>query len=304
MTRKIQVAILFALLAAAGLPAQPPPGDARAADLRAKLARDIQQAAAGYDGVMGIAVKDLASGETFFANADVVFPQGSSIKIPILLELLRQAQEGKLRLEERLELRRADFAAGSGVLQRFSDGGSALALRDLAVLMIVLSDNTATNLLIDRLSMPAVNDNLARLGLKSTRLERRMMDTAAQRSGIENPSTPREMVTLLELLDAGKVLDARHSQLALEILKYPKESHLRAGVPAGVPVAHKPGGIGGVACDSAIVYLPGRPYLISVMTTYNAAPQTASQAITEVSRRVFGYFERLARSNAYGARVE
>jgi beta-lactamase class A len=277
--------------------------DPRAADLRAKLAREVQRAAAEFDGVMGVAVKDLASGDTFFANADMVFPQASSIKIPVLLELMRQAQAGALKLSERIELRKPQMVGGSGVLLRFSDGGSALSLHDLAVLMIVLSDNTATNLLIDKLGMGQVNDNLERLGLKQTRLQRVMLDVESQRASRENLSTPREMVTLLELLDAGKTLDPRHSQLALEILKYPKTSALRAGIPSNVQVAHKPGGIAGVSCDSAIVYLPNRPYLISVMTTYGGDAEATARAITEISRKVFSYFERLARSNSLGARV-
>lgn len=297
------VALCICLLIAIPAFSQAPPPDPRAADLRARLARELQRMAAEFNGVMGIGIKDLTSGETFFANADMVFPQASSIKIPVLLELFRQAQEGKLRLEDRVEIRRQQFAGGSGVLQRFSDGGSALSLRDLAVLMIVLSDNTATNILIERVGMNSVNENLRRLGLTQTRLQRVMLDVEAQRANRENLSSPREMVMLLEMLDAGKTLDPKHSQLALEILKYPKESALRRGIPPSVPVAHKPGGLAGVACDSGIVYLPGRPYVISIMTTYAADSEAAASAITEVSRRAYQYFERLARSNSYGARL-
>lgn len=299
--KRISLTLLACLLLGATAFAQQL--DPRAADLRAKLAREVQKTAAEFDGVMGIAVKDLSTGDTFFANADMVFPQASSIKIPILLELMRQDQSGALKLGERLELKKSQMVGGSGVLQRFSDGGSALSLHDLAVLMIVLSDNTATNLLIERVGLGKVNDNLERLGLKQTRLQRVMLDTEAQRASRENLSTPREMLTLLEMLDGGKALDPQRSQLALEILKYPKTSALRAGIPSSVPVAHKPGGIAGVSCDSAIVYLQNRPYIISVMTTYNADPEGTARTITEVSRKVFSYFERLARSNSFGARV-
>ncbi len=277
--------------------------DPRASELRVKLAKSLQQTAAEFDGVMGIAVKDLASGETFFANADMVFPQASSIKIPILIELLRQDQAGMVKLDERVEVTKAGMAGGSGVLNFFSDGGSALSLRDLATLMIVLSDNSATNIIIHRVAMENVNTMLRRAGLSQTRLQRIMMDADAQRAGRENLSTPREMVALLEMLDGGRLLDAKHSQLALEILKYPKNTSLRAGVPPGIAVANKPGGISGVNCDSGIVYLPNRPYAISVMTTYNRGSDAAAEAITAVSRKTFEYFERLARSNPTGARL-
>jgi beta-lactamase class A len=289
-------------LGAAPSAAQPSP-DPRAAELRVKLARQLQQIAAEFDGAMGIAVKDLTTGETFYANADMVFPQASSIKIPVLIELMRQDQNGMLKLEERVDITKARMAAGSGVLQRFSDGGSALSLRDLAVLMIVLSDNSATNILIDRVAMENVNSMLRRAGLSQTKLQRVMLDTEAQRASRENLSTPREMTALLEMLDAGNLLDPKHSQAALEILKYSKDTALRAGVPANIPVANKPGGLAGVSCDSGIVYLPNRPYVISVMTTYNHNAEAARNSITDISRRTFDYFERLARSNSLGARL-
>ena len=278
-------------------------GDARIAELRAKLQRDLDKTAAEFDGAMGIAVKDLISGEVFLVNADTVFPQASSIKISVLLELMRQAQSGKVKLEERVELRRAMMTGGSGVLLRFGDGTSALSLRDLATLMIVHSDNTATNILIDRVGMENVNALLRELGLKETKLQRRMMDAEARRAGRENLSTPREMVTLFELLKKGKVLDELRTALTIEILKHAKDTPLRRGVPPEVEVANKPGDLPGVACDSGIVLLAGRSYAISVMTTYGRDEDAADRAITAVSRTVFAYFERLARSNAYGART-
>ena len=299
------------LLSAAGLAfcpslrAQSQASDPRAAALHAKLERQIEQVASEFDGVMGIVVKDLTSGESFQVNAEMVFPQASSIKLAILIELFRQAQMGGLRLEERVEVKRGQMVGGSGVLQRFGDASSALSLRDLAVLMIVLSDNTATNLLIDRLGMDNVNQMLRKLGLEQTRLQRKMMDQESRRAGRENLSTPREMTTLLELLHGGKVLDASHTAALLEILKYPKEnaSPLRNGLPDGIALANKGGSLPGVRCDSGIVLLPDRPYVISVMTTYGHDSHAAERAISEVSRRVLEYFERLARSNAQGVRL-
>ena len=279
------------------------PADARRADLHGKLARQLEQIAAEFDGVMGIAAKDLTTGETFQVNAAAVFPQASSIKIAILVELFRQAQAGRLRLEERVELKRAQMAGGSGVLQHFGDATSAISLRDLAVLMIVLSDNSATNLLIERLGMASVNHTLERFGLTETRLQRRMMDTDAQRASRENLSTPQEMAALLELLQQGKLLDPAGTTAVIQILSYRKNSPLRRGLPESVALADKPGGIDGVRCDSGIVLLAGRPYVVSVMTTYVGDTEAAERAISEVSRRLFAYFERLARSNAHGARL-
>jgi beta-lactamase class A len=296
------IVLSLALLAPPRLRAQQSlPENSLLADLHAKLESDLDAAAAAHDGVMGIYVRDLTGGQIFAVHSDTVFPQASSIKIPILIELLRQAQTGKLNLGDRVEIRRANLVGGSGVLQFFSDGGSALSLRDLAVLMVVLSDNSATNLLIDRVGMDNVNALLDSLGLHQTRLTRKMIDIPAERADRENHSTPREMATLVELLDAGKILDAAYTKMALEILEYPKESPLRAGVPENITVAEKPGSLNGAQCDTGIVFLAGRPYVISVMTTYNQTDGDAD--ITAVSRRVFTYFDRLAHTNSYGVRV-
>ncbi len=283
----------------AGQQARPNP---LAAALAEKLQQKLERMAADFDGVLGVAVKDLPSGQTFLVNADTVFPQASSIKIPILIELYRQAQQGRTRLSERIELRQGQMTGGSGVLQRFGDGTSMLALRDLAMLMIVLSDNTATNLLIDRLGMDRVNALLRDNRMEATRLQRRMMDAEAGRASRENLSTPREMTELLERLYRGQLLDAEHTAQVMELLSYPKPSPLRTGLPAQIPLANKPGGIPGVRCDSGLVLLEQRPYAISVMTTYAADDEAAERTIAEISRLVFSHFARLAGANDYGAR--
>jgi beta-lactamase class A len=269
--------------------------------LSAKLSANLNHTAEDYDGVMGIFVKDLTSGQTFSVNPNTIFPQASSIKIPLLIELMSQAQSGKIDLNSRVDIHRDALVGGSGVLQFFSDGGSSVSIHDLAVLMVVLSDNSATNLLIDRVGMDNVNAMLDGLGLRNTRLARKMIDIAAEQADRENHSTPREMAALVEQLYSGKLLDAEHTKATLEILEYPKDSPLRAGVPESITVAEKPGSLNGAQCDSGIVLLEGRPYVISVMTTYNRVDGNA--AITGVSRVVFDYFDRLAHANSYGVHV-
>jgi beta-lactamase class A len=313
MRNSLRGLVLFLLVSFASLPLSaqsqaPAPAPAEpgplAADLHAKVARDLARIAADFDGVMGIAARDLSGGDRFEINADTIFPQGSSIKIAILLELFHQAQAGTHKLDERIEPKRAQAVGGSGVLQHFGDATSALSLHDLAVLMIVLSDNTATNILIDRVGLASVNQNLERLGLAHTRLQRKMIDTDAQRAGRENLSSAREMIQLLSLFYQGRALDAEHTAAALEILRYPKDTPLRRGLPANVPSANKPGSLEGVRCDSGIVMLAGRPYAISVMTTFGHDSEAAERAIGDVSRTVFDYFQRIAKSNPLGVRVQ
>lgn len=287
-------------------PVPPTPGkEELQGELHRKLQEELERAAAEFDGVLGVAVKDLGGREAFTVNADMVFPQASSIKIPVLIEMFRQAQTGSLKLEEQVRVTKAMMAAGSGVLQRFGDGTSSLSLRDLAVLMIVLSDNSATNILIDRVGLEKVNGMLTHHGLRQTKLQRRMLDSDAQKEGRENLSTPLEMVWLLGLLNDGKILNAQNTAAVIEILSYPKSTPLSRGLPGRVRLANKPGSLTGVACDSGIVLLEGRPYAISVMTTFGPVEDSdaGGRAITRISERVFDYFSRVASSNPLGVRV-
>src|SRR5262249_55407138 len=160
--------------------------------LRRKLIAEIEKIAGNHDGVMGVAIKDLTTGEEILLNDQGAFPTGSSIKIPILVELLKQAAEGKYKLTDQRWVERQDKVGGSGVIVNFGDHTSQLSLNDLATLMIVLSDNTATNMLIDQVGMANVNRTMDELGLKQIRLRRKMIDQAASARGDENTATPRE----------------------------------------------------------------------------------------------------------------
>lgn len=244
----------------------------------------------------GIAVEDLNSGEKFSIQGDKSFVQASSIKIAILVSLLRDDQQGKLHLGDNIAIHHADFVGGSGVLQYFNGESDSLTLHDLAVLMIVLSDNSATNYVIDRETIEHVNATMDELGYKNTRLKRRMMDAAAQREGRENLSTPDEMCALLEALDEGKLLDAAHTKMALDILKIPKDTPLGKGLPASQPHADKPGVLPGVRTDSGIVPLAGRPYVVSVMINQAADETAAEKTIEEISRAVYEYFRSLPKN--------
>jgi len=281
--------------------ALPSPAQSRfPAILDAKVQAAVRDTEAGLDGILGLALKDLKTGKTFLINEREVFPQASSIKIAILLEAFKQAEEGRLQLDEFIALEESRKVAGSGVLYYLGRPSLRLSVRDTAVLMVVLSDNTATNLLIDKVGMEAVNKRLDVLGLAKTRLRRKMMDLKAAAEGRENVSTPLEMMTLLEKLWKGDVLKEPYRKDLLEILTIPKDSPLRAGVPEGIAVAEKPGELEAVRCDSGIVQLTGRPYVICVMTTYLKHDADGNQAITRISRLAYEHFSRLERSSEIG----
>ncbi len=268
--------------------------------LDAKFKGGLAEIESGLDGILGAAIKDLKTGKTFFLNEREVFPQASSIKIAILLEVFKQAQEGKIDLDDFLVLDESRKVGGSGVLHLLGRPSLSLSVRDTAVLMVVLSDNTATNLLIDKVGMEAVNKRMLSLGLRATKLQRRMMDLTAASEGRENLSTPLEMMTLLEKIWKGEALGDPSRKELLDILAIPKDSPLRAGVPDGVAVAEKPGGLEAVRCDSGIVMLPGRPYVICVMTTYLKRDSDGDPAIARISRLAWEHFSRLERSSEYG----
>jgi beta-lactamase class A len=266
----------------------------------AKLDAQLNDVADHLQGVMGFAIKDLTTGETFFRSADTVFPQASSIKLTILLELLRQDQEGKLSLSEKHTIRRSESVAGDPILYMLGDGTVTMTLRDVATFMVVLSDNSATNILIDRVGMENVNAEIARLGLKETKLRRHMMDLDAAQKGNENVSTPREMLMLLEKVRAGEALDGGHTKEYFRLLELPKESEFHRALPDTAKIADKPGALEAVRCDSGIIEVPGHPFAMTVMTSYLSDEMAGEQAIEKVARLAYDYFDRLAHSSPYG----
>lgn len=263
-----------------------------------KLRARIDAVDRGLDGVLGVAVKDLKSGATVAMRADEVFPQASSIKLAVLYELFRQAEEGRLDLAETMRpgLPRV---GGGGVLQWLGDRVS-LTWRDLAVLMMGWSDNEATNLLIDRVGMDAVNRRLDLLELPRTRLQRKMIDLEAARRGRENISTPSEMVRLAEALYRGAGLSPARAKDLLDVAVVEKDSPFRVPLPAGLRVADKPGSLEGVRCVTAVVDLPGRPYAAAIMTTYLRRDEDGEAAIRAISAALFETFDRLARASEHG----
>jgi beta-lactamase class A len=265
-----------------------------------KLQQDIVTVDQNLDGVMGVAVEDLTSGETFFIHPDEVMPQASSIKIAVLANLYLQAQQGKLKLTDEYVVRKEDVVDGSDIMQGLTAGVTRLTLRDLATMMVAVSDNSATNILIQRVGMDNVNSMLESLGLHTTRLRRQMMDLKAAGEGRENISTPREMMTLLETIHHGKLLNKDMTADFLKILSTHKESSLLQGLPDDVSAANKPGELEAVRNDSGIVLLNNRPYILCVMTTYLKDEKEGSATIRKISGLVYSYFDRVSRASEYG----
>jgi beta-lactamase class A len=252
-----------------------------------------------FEGVVGIAAIDLTNGRRFALNGDVAFPQASSIKIPIMMRMFQAARDGEFRLSDMITISPEELAGGSGHLQKaLANGPLALTVRELITAMIETSDNTATNKCIEMAKMERVNRMLDEMGFVRTRLRRKMMDASAVAGGLENLSTPQEMAGIVERIYRGKVIDEKAGAEMLEIMKKVKAG-IRRAVPPDVETASKPGGVPGVKCESGVVYLPQRPFVLSVMSTFAGDQSTAVEDITRI---IYAHFARLGASNEWGHR--
>lgn len=265
-----------------------------------KLESSIQSIDQSLDGVMGVAIEDLNSGEHYFLHEDEVFAQASSIKIAVLADLYLQAEQGKLKLTDPYLVQSSDLVPDSDIMGGLTPGVTRLTLRDLATMMIAVSDNSATNVLIDKVGMPNVNVMLDSLGLSHTRLRRKMMDLQAAKEGRENVSTPREMMALLDAIYHGKVLNKESTAAFFEMLSTNKNSWIPVDLPADVKVADKPGSLEAVRNDSGIVFVEGRPYVICVMTSFLRNERDGEDAIRKVSLAAWRMFDRMSRATEYG----
>jgi len=265
-----------------------------------KLETSIQQVDQHLDGVMGIAIEDLNTGDHFFLHEDEVFAQASSIKITVLANLYLQAQQGKLKLTDLYTVQASDLVADSYIMNGLTPGVTRVTLRDLATMMVAVSDNSATNVLIDRVGMPNVNAMLDSLGLAHTRLRRKMMDLEAAKQGRENISTPREMMTLLEAIYKGKLLNKEQTDDFFNVLSTNKDSWIPRDLPPDLKIANKPGELEAVRNDSGVVFVEGRPYVICVMTAFLLNEREGEEAISKVSLETWRMFDRLSRATEYG----
>jgi len=243
---------------------------------------------APFKGSVMLYAKNLRTGRDFGRGADTKVRTASTIKLPILCALESLIDAGKVRWDERLTLKADDKVTGSGVMGNLADG-TDLTVRNVAILMIIVSDNTATNLILDRITADAVNDYLDAIGLPLTRSNRKVRGdgtklkdpTGWSRAGLieENKkyglgvTTPREMVRLLELLEQGKVVSPAVSKDVLDIMKM---QHEREGIarhaPDEVEIASKHGSLDALRSDVGIVYTPGGPIAIAI--TVDDMPDT------------------------------
>jgi D-alanyl-D-alanine carboxypeptidase (penicillin-binding protein 5/6) len=229
-----------------------------------------------HRGDVAVAVKHLKTGESYEYQADRTMPTASLIKFPVMAAAYDAVEKGRLSLEERIELKAEDKVQGSGILTAHFSPGTTISLRDAIGLMIVFSDNTATNLVIDKLGLPATNEYTASLGCPETRIHAKVFraDTsiAPDRSkefGLGS-TTAREMVKLCELLHGRKLVSNDASEKMLEhLFACADKQKVPRSLPEGTRVAHKTGSVSQTRTDAGIMETPSGPIAFCILTTNN-----------------------------------
>jgi len=244
----------------------------------------IRTAIAGFQGDVSLYAKNLDTGATYGIRENEPVRTASTIKLAIMATVFDAVAHGRAKWTEKLVLHDSDKVGGTGVLHEFSDG-THVPIRDLVHIMIVVSDNTATNLLLDRFTADAVNAEMDSLGLKKTRSMRKVLISGKDPSGFsqagrleENKrfglgsTTPREMVTLIEKIERGELIDAAASRQMIAILK---RQQFKDGIGRRVgdlPVASKSGALDRLRSDVGIVYSHGGRIAIAI--TVDNLPKT------------------------------
>jgi beta-lactamase class A len=248
-------------------------GQPPAESLEARLAPLVK----AHKGKVAIAVKHLKTGASYYLNADTPMPTASLIKFPVMAEVYQQVADGKVKLTDKVTLHDQDKVPGSGILTDHFSDGATFCLRDAVRLMIVYSDNTATNLVLDKIGIQATAQRMEAWGYPNTKIHAKVFRGSTtsfapertKRFGLGS-TTAREMIGLLEKLDAGKLVSAEASKAMLDHMKKcdDKDKFTRF-LPAGTVVAHKTGSVSEARTDAGILYFKGGPVALCVLTAEN-----------------------------------
>lgn len=222
-------------------------------------------------GHLGMYYKNLQTGEEIKYNENQSFGPASVIKLPVLMHIAKLVKEGKLSLEETITCKNEDKLGGCGALRAFTDEPE-VTIATLCELMITLSDNSATNLLIKRIGIKELNLAFKEMGLFVTKINRLLFDSEAASKGIENEASPAEMGKLLESVYKRNFVDENTSAFIESLLLKQQIKHKIPGIiGSAVPVAHKTGEDDGISNDVAIVYA-SQPFVLCFFSNETFVP--------------------------------
>ena len=283
------------LLSAALFLAMPQPA---VATQPSTLEAEIRAIIAGSGAEVAVAFRTVDGRDELLIDPDKVFHAASTMKVPVMIELFRQAGKGALSLEEKLPIRNRFKSIVDGSPYKLSEGddsdkeiyaavGKSLTLRQLCEAMITVSSNFATNLLIERLGVEKIRNTVTRLGADGMQVLRGVEDQKAFDKGLNNSTTARALLVLFQKLATGQAVTATSDAAMIDILKRQKFNEaIPAGVPAGTPVAHKTGNITRIHHDAGIVYAP-RPYVLVILVRGIPDQKVSAPLMSKISAAVY-----------------
>ena len=251
--------------------------------LRSKLEAYL----ADISGTVCLSFLDLTTGENISIDGDRCVPSASTIKLLIMAELMDRVRTGSLSLDQKITITPEMKTGGDGILKELEPGHS-FSLKEILTLMIIVSDNQATNILIDLLGMDAINARGKTLGLKNTILGRKMMDSEARKQGRDNFISANDMAAILRAIYEERLIDVEASKTMLDILLRQQQSgRLQLYLPEEVPVAHKCGDLDYLENDGGIIYAEGHPYILVVLTSSMPSNKEGREVIGTLSKIVY-----------------
>lgn len=310
--RNKAVALAVMAVLATGALAQEPTKASRIERLKTQIERVLR----GLDGHVGVAVKHLESGESLAVNGDMLFPLASTFKVPILVELLYQVQEGRFSLDDEIIVEKSDQHLGSGMISKLAAPGIKLSVLNMAHFMMMISDNSATDILLGKVGAANVNARLKSLGIERMSVDRpcqkMITDFLALRSPAKTPeeikaaivkfgenpedsATPLAMNALLEKIAKKEILTPDRCDLVLAIMRKCEtgEKRIKGELPPGTSIAHKTGTIAGTVNDCGILFLPGGAgHVVLTVLSKDFTVDTADveAILAKIARFVYDYF--------------
>jgi D-alanyl-D-alanine carboxypeptidase (penicillin-binding protein 5/6) len=268
------------------------------------IAEQILPLVESHRGQVAVAVKHLETGESFAHRADEPMPTASLIKLPVMITAYRDVEEGRLQLDQLIELSEGDKVPGSGILTTHFSPGTKITLRDAIRLMIAYSDNTATNLVVNLIGLPATCEFMESLGHPETKLHSLVYrrDTSifpdrSQKYGLGS-TTAADMIALLEQVHAGKIVSqAACKQMYEHLLACEDRTKIPRKLPEGTKFAHKTGYVSDTRTDAGIMETPAGPIAVCVLTAENddrsvSSDNEAELLCAEIGTIVYRHFNK------------
>ena len=253
------------------------------------IVNELKEIIEKCDADISMLVKDLSHNEILFNyNEEKVYPSASIIKIPIMIEALSKADNLEIPLLTKIKIKDSDKVDFSIITEQ---NLTQCTFLELITWMIISSDNTATNVLIDLLGMDKINDRINSLGMKTTKLQRKMMDFEAVKEGKNNFTSLKDMLVVMEGLYRGEIINKEVSKKAIDIMKNQRDNTmLKRYIQENIVLANKTGELHNLNNDVGIFYTKRADYFIGVFVHNVRDNEQAYKIIGKLSKKVYNYF--------------